>query len=269
MIPRRLRSPGRPRGACRIGVLVLLVAVCALALPRGARAQAEFFERGNQLYQEGDYPAAIEAYRAVLEAGWESAALRYNLGNAHFKAGELGRAILEWERALALDPGDPDALANLELARSLTVDAVEPLPRFWLLSALDAWIHLLPRALLVGLVAAAWLAVTGGLIVRILARGAATAAWGRRTVIGGAAALVVLGGTLMVRELGLGQPDRGIILADAVPVRSAPSAEDDLTLFEVHEGTRVRIDRRAGDWAEVVLDDGKVGWVPADVFEEI
>jgi uncharacterized protein YgiM (DUF1202 family) len=52
-------------------------------------------------------------------------------------------------------------------------------------------------------------------------------------------------------------------------VRSAPADQDDLTLFEIHEGTRVRIDERAGEWAEVVLDDGKVGWVPADVLEEI
>jgi hypothetical protein len=60
-----------------------------------------------------------------------------------------------------------------------------------------------------------------------------------------------------------------VILADAVPVRSAPADQDELTLFEIHEGTRVRIDERAGEWAEVVLDDGKVGWVPADVLEAI
>ena len=60
-----------------------------------------------------------------------------------------------------------------------------------------------------------------------------------------------------------------MILAASVPVRSAPAEQDDLTLFEIHEGTRVRIDQRTGDWAEVVLDDGKVGWVRADVFEVI
>ena len=57
-----------------------------------------------------------------------------------------------------------------------------------------------------------------------------------------------------------------MILADAVPVRSAPADQDELTLFEIHEGTRVRIDQRAGEWAEIVLEDGKVGWVPADVM---
>jgi SH3-like domain-containing protein len=79
----------------------------------------------------------------------------------------------------------------------------------------------------------------------------------------------VFGTNLAVRELGLGRPERGIVLADEVAVRSAPSDDDDLVLFEIHEGTRVRIDRRAGEWAEIVLDDGKVGWVPAAAFEEI
>lgn len=60
-----------------------------------------------------------------------------------------------------------------------------------------------------------------------------------------------------------------MILDRAVQVRAAPAEEDDLTLFEIHEGTRVRIEQRTGSWVEVVLDDGKVGWVPADVMEII
>jgi SH3-like domain-containing protein len=87
--------------------------------------------------------------------------------------------------------------------------------------------------------------------------------------VSGAAIVLLLGPSLVVREAGIGRPDRGVILAEAVPVRSAPADEDDLTLFEVHEGTRVRIDQRAGDWAEVVLDDGKVGWVPVTAMETI
>jgi hypothetical protein len=81
--------------------------------------------------------------------------------------------------------------------------------------------------------------------------------------------VLVLGTNLFVRELGVGQPERAVILAAEVPVQAAPADTDDLTLFEIHEGTRVRIDRRAGEWAEIVLEDGKVGWVPAGVFEEI
>lgn len=264
----RLASAARLEAA-RGTVFAVALLISALAAPRPASAQAELFEQGNQLYQQSDFQGAIDAYEAVLAAGWESAALHYNLGNAYFKVGELGRSILEWERALVLEPGDPDALANLQLARTLTADAVEPMPQFWLFQLVSWWVNLVPRGLLIALVGGAWLLTAAGAATRILARGEGASRWGGYLAVAGAAVVLLMGTNLAVRELGLGQPERGIVLADAVPVRSAPADDDDLTLFEIHEGTRVRIDRRTGAWAEVVLDDGKVGWVPADVFEEI
>lgn len=253
---------------CRGGIL-LVVAAAALAMPRHAAGQAEIFQQGNQRYVEGDFAGAVQAYETVVAAGFESLALHYNLGNAYFKTGELGRAILSWERARALSPNDPDVLANLELARSLTADAIEPLPQFWVVSAVSWWVGLLPRGLLMLLVALAWLAVGAGVALRVLGWRAEVRVLGKWVAIAGAVIVLVFGTNLFVRELGIGRAERGVILADAVPVRSAPADQDDLTLFEIHEGTRVRIDQRAGDWAEVVLDDGKVGWVPADVMEII
>ncbi|MGD8288997.1 MAG: tetratricopeptide repeat protein [Gemmatimonadota bacterium] len=248
-----------------VAITVVVMAISGT----GLHAQQEIFERGNQLYQDGDFAGAVDAYEAVMSAGFESAELHYNLANAYFKSGELGRSILEWERALALSPGDEDAQANLELARSLTQDAVEPLPRFWLLSALSRWVRLLPRSLLILMVGGAWL--TGGVAVvtRILARSADVQRWAGWLAVAAAVVVAVFGTNLVVRELGLGQPERAVILAEAVPVRSAPSDDDDLTLFEIHEGTSVRVEQRTGMWAEVVLDDGKVGWVPGDVMEAI
>lgn len=252
-----------------VALLPCVLVLIASSVPGEVRGQEEIFARGNQLYQEGDFEGAIEAYEAVRTAGFEGAALHYNLGNAYFKAGDLGRSILEWERALALAPGDADALANLELARSLTADAVEPLPRFWLFSAVSWWVRLLPRGALMALVTGAWLLVGAGLVARILGRGSDLGRLGTGVALVGAVVVIVFGANLVARELRLGQPERGVILVRAVPVRSAPAAEDDLTLFEIHEGTSVRVEQRTGAWAEVVLDDGKVGWVPADVFETI
>ncbi len=256
------RSRSRPLIACAVSMPILLLA--AAAAPAGA--QEEIFQQGNRLYQESDFVGAIEAYEAVRAAGFESADLFYNLGNAYFKSGELGRAILEWERALERAPGEPDVLANLELARSLTADVVEPLPRFWLLSALSWWVRVLPRSALVALVAVGWLAVCGGLSARIMARRAEVGRAGGWAVVGGALVVVLLGVNLLVRELGIGSSERAVILVEVVAVRSAPAEDDDLTLFEVHEGTTVRVDERAGDWGEIVLADGKVGWVPLSVM---
>jgi tetratricopeptide (TPR) repeat protein len=246
-----------------------LAVALLLALPRPVASQSEIVERGNQLYQQEDFAGAIAAYEAVLDAGFESVALHYNLGNAYFKTGQLGRSILAWERARTLSPSDPDVLANLELARSLTADAIEPLPRFWLAAAVSWWVGLLPRGLLIAVVAAAWLALGAGVAIRVLSPRDDVRGVGRWMTTVSAVVVLVLGTNLFVRELGIGRAERGVIMAEAVPVRSAPADQDDLTIFEIHEGTRVRIDQRAGGWAEVVLDDGKVGWVLADVFEII
>jgi tetratricopeptide (TPR) repeat protein len=253
----------------RAGVSLLTAAVIlAAGVPAVAplAAQEEIFTRGNQLYQAEDYAAAIEAYEAILAGGFESHELYYNLGNAYFKVGDLGRSILSWERALKLEPGDQDAVANLALAAQLTADEIEPLPRFWLLSVVSWWVNLLPRSALTLLVAVGWMSLAAGLTVRILARAFTPRRVGTWLVLGGASVVLVLGTNLLVRELGIGQVERGVILADAVPVRSAPAEDDNLTLFEVHEGTRVRIDQRTERWAEIVLDDGKVGWVPVGVM---
>ena len=256
-------------GTYLLAVYLPLAAYILLASATPVAGQDEIVARGNQAYQDGDYAAAIQAYEAVQEAGFQSAGLEYNLGNAYFKAGDLGRSILHWERARALAPGDADIQGNLELARSLTVDAVEPIPSFWLFTAVSWWVDLLPRGLLVVAVALGWLMAAGGLATRILARSewaARAAGW---VSLGGAVVVVVLGANLAVRELGIGRPERAVILVEVVPVRSAPADDDDLTLFEVHEGTRVRLDQRTGAWAEVVLDDGKVGWIPLEVMEII
>lgn len=263
-----LVRPGRSQGA-RIAALIVTAACMWMVSPSSLHAQDEILAAANQAYQEGAYAEAIEAYTAIQDGGYNSAGLEYNLGNAWFKSGDLARAILHWERALVLSPGDDDTLANLELARSITVDAVEPLPTFWLFDFVRWWIGLLPMSLLLGAVGFAWLAVTGGVALRVLATSEGVAGAGRWSTRIGVLLLVVFGLNLVAREVGWAQPERAIVMVEVVPVRSAPAEDDDLTLFEVHEGTRVRLEERTGQWAEVVLDDGKVGWIPLATVEVI
>ena len=128
--------------------------------------QGAFFDEGNQRYQEGDFDGALERYAQILDDGLESGELYYNIGNTYFKLGELGPAILYYERARRLMPGDGDLLANLELARSLTADEIAPLPGFWLFRAVGWWVGLLPRGALAWLVAMAYLmAITAAILV--------------------------------------------------------------------------------------------------------
>ena len=270
-------SPGLSRGgsagATGLTALAILAVATAvlpgLAIPSARlHAQDELFDEGNRLYQQEDYQGALDNYLRIREAGFESPGLYYNIGNAYFKANELGRAILYYERARRLAPGDPDILANLELARSLGADEIIPLPRFWLLRVGSWWMNLFPRSLLIGLTAAGYLMAAGAVVVLVLRLGAAS--WVRRAAVAGGVLVLLLGTTLAARETGLGQPLHAIVLAAEVGVQSAPSDDPRAPAFRHprrHPGAHV--DRRSEEWMEVVLDDGKVGWVRAEVLEEV
>ena len=254
-------SPGPPIAA--FGLCLLLLA------PALAGAQSAFFDEGNRLYQAGDFEGALDRYRRILDEGLESGELYYNIGNAHFRLGELAPAILYYERARRLMPGDDDLLANLALARSMTADDIAPRPRFWLFRAADWWVDLLPRAALIWLVALAWVAAVAGAAVVVLRPGPGLAAWAQRVALAAAALALVFGVNLVVRELGLGAPDEAVVMADEALVQSAPSDDPALQIFAVHAGTKVVVDRRSDEWAEIVLEDGAVGWMRAAQLEPI
>jgi tetratricopeptide (TPR) repeat protein len=260
-----MSRPGRTPTTLTATIVVLF----GLLTADVCTGQNAFFDEGNQLYQAGDFEAALERYAQILDDGLESGELYYNIGNTYFKLGELGPAILYYERARRLMPSDDDLLANLELARSLTVDQVAPLPGFWLFRVVGWWVALLPRSALGWLVALAYLTAMTAIVVVILRPGTALAVWGRRLAITGATVTVVFGLNLAVRELGVGAAEEAVIMVEETEVQSAPSEDSALQIFAVHEGTKVRIDRRSDLWIEIVLEDGKVGWVRADQLEPI
>jgi len=253
-----------------IGAKILLsVLVVSLGNAAPAVVQESFFEEGNRQYQGGDYDAALNSYLQIFESGFASAALHYNIGNCYFKQGDLGRSILFYERALVLDPRDADARANLELARSLTADEITPLPGFWVLRVVNWWVHALSGSLLVVIVGLSYFVGTTALVIVILSRNRFLEMWGRGVAIVAGVLVLVFGVNLVSLELGLGKPTEAIVLAEEVSVQSAPSDDLALQVFTIHEGTKMRIDQQSGEWAEIVLADGKVGWVRVEVLEII
>ena len=246
------------RRACAALLLVIAWSAAPVA------AQEAFFDEGNRRYQEGDFAGAVKLYERILQGGLESGELHYNLGNAWFRLGELGPAILHYERARRSMPRDDDLAANLELARSLTVDRVTPLPGFWLFRVARWWIDLLSRPALLGVVTLAWLMTMAALVVAVIGRGDLLLIWSRRAAAVAGVATLLFGLGLVARELELGRSDEAVIMAEAADVHSAPSEDEELLIFTVHEGTKVRVERRSDAWVEIVLEDGKVGWVRSD-----
>ena len=250
-------------------VLVTVVGYLCLVHVGSAAAQdrnRSLFREANQQYQESGFEAALDSYQKILDSGYESGTLFYNIGNTHFKLGELGRAILNYERAQRLMPRNQDVKANLALSRSLATDEITPLPTFWPLQVLKWWMRLLPISWLALIVGVSYVVAAAAFIVRILTPRARVRSWASRSGVGALVAVVVFGTNLAVIEFGIGVHEEGIVLARSVPVQSAPSDDTSLELFTIHEGTKVRIEQKTDDWLEVVLEDGKVGWVGTQVL---
>ncbi|MFQ5578720.1 MAG: tetratricopeptide repeat protein, partial [Anaerolineae bacterium] len=124
------RLPADPRTAWLKWLALLCAAGLALAL-RAPRLLAQddsptgIMLQANRLYEAGQFAEAAQTYRQLIDRGLQNQVVYYNLGNAYFKQGDLGRAILNYRRAGRLVPRAPDIRANLTLARAQTVDAIQ------------------------------------------------------------------------------------------------------------------------------------------------
>jgi tetratricopeptide (TPR) repeat protein len=247
------------RRALAIAV-VALVAVVALAAP----AAADEFGDANRAYQESRYPEAIALYESLVARGVVHEDLFYNLGNAYFRAGQLGRAIWNYERALRVEPALDDARYNLEVARTAVAGRVAD--RLEGAEIEPLWIRAVTFFSLSGL--AIGLLVLDGLLfalliaVRFLAVGFVRTALVAVAVFVGAAAagnLALLAGQIYLVE----RVEQGIVLADQAVMREGP----DHTVAErgeLHPGLRVRILGAQGDWLHIRLANGVDGWLEAD-----
>jgi tetratricopeptide (TPR) repeat protein len=235
----------------------MVTALVALAV---ALTPVQAYNQGNQLYARKDYDGAARAYEEALRAGPSPAAL-YNLGNARFKSGEIGRAILSYRRARYLAPRDPDVAANLDYARSYRVDRV-PVTPSPLARGLDALFHRLSRreAALLAAVGAALAALALG--VWIVRRWAA--------FLAGAAALAALGlfGLVTQQVWGAEIGARpAVVVVPEVTASSGPS-EDAKEILQLHDGTEVRIREARAGYALVQLPGGG-GWVRQEAVERV
>ena len=223
---------------------------------------------GDSAYMKNDYASAIQIYEALLNRG-EAADIYYNLGNSYYKAGDIAKAILNYERALLLQPGNGDIRANLEIARSKTVDKVEPVPEIFFVS----WTKSLINSMSVD----SW-AVCGVVCFILLIVYLYIFIFSKQIVLkkaGFISGIVFLAVTILANVFANQQKDEltnrnsAIVINPSVTVRSTPS-ESGTSLFILHEGHKVGVkDGSMKDWKEIRLEDGKVGWVPASAIEII
>ena len=247
-------------------LLFMVISLSSFLLPLTSHAATK--AQADSAYQQEQYQKAAQMYEQLLKRG-ESVDLYYNLGNAYYRMDDITHAVLAYERALLLSPGDADVRFNLQMARSKTIDKIVPESEMFFvtwyrslvrLMSVDAW----ARTAIVALLSAMLLILVYLFAQRI---------WLRKVgFFGGVLFFVVfLAANIFGFQLQQSLLHRtgAIIIRSAVPVKSTPS-QNGTDLFILHEGTRVNIiDDTMKGWREIRVADGKSGWVEVKEIEVI
>ena len=253
----------------KVATVVTLLLSLGFSMNIHAKDLDSLWTTGVQAYTDGKFADASEAWTAIEESGRKSATLYYNLGNAWFKQGNYPKAILNYERALRLDPSYSDARYNLEFTNSFVQDKIEPVPEFMLksfvrkicyLMSSNTWavifLVLLAAALMMGLLFLLGSSVSKrragfycGIVLLLLSAGALSfSIWQKSDSV---------------------KTDAAIVMSPVSSVKSSPSSGSSKDLFVIHEGTKVTILDEVGSWRNISLADGRQGWIPASDIEII
>jgi len=228
----------------------------------------ERYDEALGKYREARYLEAITLFESICSEGHTSFELYYNLGNAYYKNGDLGKGILNFERALRLEPRNPDAMHNLNVVRARTRDRVEPMPliffvRWWndLKQSYKPTVFLIWSTVLFWCLAIA-VFVFFGFKARITRRLALLSG------IVFAVAFTISFLLYQFRITDLNEHRFAVVMESEVPVLSAPD-ESAIESFVIHEGLTVEVLDSDGTLMNIRLADGKSGWVPASAVERI
>ena len=220
-------------------------------------------------YTEENYQAALDCFSALEAEGYVSRELYYNIGNCYYKLGNcLGQSILYYERALKLDPSYEDAQVNLAIAREYTLDRIDEVPEFILLTWIKAFRDTMSSD------AWAWIALALFLVTAVMVLlfrfGGSPAV--RKTAF--AMAIIALAFMIISAVFAfnlrseLESEDGAVVTVPVSSVKSSPGSTDQ-SLFILHEGTRISVLESLGEWYRIELSDGRQGWLEAEDVEII
>jgi hypothetical protein len=226
------------------------------------------FEKGNSLYQKGQYEQAIQAYESVLDSHQQSADLYFNLGNCYYKLNKVAPSIYNYEKALVLAPEDVDIINNLKFAQKLTIDEVKEVPKVGFAKLLHdftgmyhyntwAWISVVFGLLFLGFFIGYYFSLAA-VLKRIFFFG---------MFVWVLFLLVSVGAAIFERNHFV--TDRpAIVFAEVTEVKSEPQKASPAT-FVLHEGTKVFVKEILGKWKKIELTDGTEGWIESEAIREV
>ena len=261
-----MKKGGKEQVSSRlILLLVISLAPCSLLL---APAKAVTKAEADSAYVQERYQQAAKDYEELLKQG-VSTDLYYNLGNCYYRMDQMTQAVLNYERALLLSPGDEDIRFNLQMARSKTIDKITPESEMFFVTwyrslvnvmSVDGWARTALVALIVAIVLALFYLFSDRIWLRKIG------------FFGGILLLLVfLMSNLFAwqQKRNLTQRTGAIVIKSAVNVKSTPS-KNGTDLYILHEGTKVTVtDATMREWRKIRVADGKEGWLEVSEIEVI
>lgn len=233
-----------------------------------AQDQNSWITEANNFYKQNKFQEAIDYYEKVLNSGYESSELYYNLGNAYYKQNVIAKAILNYEKALLLNPNNEDAKYNLELTNRMVVDKIETLPVFFLtgwvkdlknLFSSDMWAIISISCFAFALVFISFFLYSRGISFKKLSF------WIGFTVLIISVISFIFSNQQKQKVI---SGKSAIIMSPSVTIKSSPDASG-TDLFVLHEGTKVWIEDKISDWNQIKLSDGTKGWLKLENIEII
>ena len=226
----------------------------------------EVFDKASKDYSESNFDAAVKGYEDIIGHGHVNSALLYNLGNAYFKTGALGKAILNYERAKKLSPYDSDLKANLEYALSVREEPAMEQSRVQINRKIDNFLGLFTIKGLWIALNIIYLTVLGLLILLLFNKNLKRAILNSVTILSIIFLLVL---TLMsVNIYRTEHIVSAIVVAKAADARYEPLAGVAVR-FRLYEGSRISVIKIKGGWSQIRREDGKIGWIETDLYEVI
>ena len=249
------------------GLMLLLVLVSFFSISTlHAESPVGLFTIGTDAYKAKNYQQAIDAYQKLISEGYHGADIYYNLGNAYYKTGQISQAILNYERALRITPSDEDIRFNLKLANLKTVDRIIPVPQ---LSIVTKWQNFVAsrcsRTWAILSIVSIWLALVAFTLYLFVDNVRKVGFYAGGVLLFFALFFSYFSYTQHQSEYGA---CHAILTSSNAYVKSAPDASG-TDLFIIHEGVKLNILDRVGEWSKVRLADGKVGWVEQSAFSII
>jgi tetratricopeptide (TPR) repeat protein len=233
---------------------------CALATPSlFAQADAEF-AKANQEFAQGHFKEAISGYEALIRAGQWSANVFYDLGNAYFRTGDFGRAILNYERALALERHHPEATANLQIARD-EAHALEIQPsgpeRYLQFASVNQYS--------IAAATAFWLAIFAMFTLIFKRRRSA-----RAIAVSICCLLVLAFAVYAIFTLERGSKGQALAVVTGKDVQARLATADTAnSVLALPVGSEIKILSTRGDWIYAALPNSLRGWIPAKNAEQV